>query len=124
MQFDNPESFVYGAFDLYLNYDGKGSEVGDISVAAQNSDIAKTSVYATVKNNDANTLYILVINKTSETLPANITLNNSFDFTVADVYQLTSASPRPKSAPSLTFQNNALTYQMPPWSASLLVVHP
>lgn len=122
--FDNSDSFIYGAFDLYLNYDAKGSEVGDVSVAIQNSNISQASAYAMVKNDDPALLYAIVINKTSGVLPANITIKNSSGFTAAHVYQLTPASSKPQPAPSLTVQNNVFNYQMPPFSASLLLIHP
>ncbi len=124
LKFNNPNSFIYGAFELYLNYDGKGSGVGDISVSTQNSDVAETSAYTMVKSNDPNIIHMIVINKTAKAIPATISLKNSSNFAAADVYQLTAAASKPQKSNSFSFQNNTFNYQMPALSVSLLVVHP
>lgn len=124
MEFNNADSFSYGAFDLYLNYDGKGGQVGDVSILAQNSNIAQASVYAMVEKNNDDAMYIIAINKTASGLPSSINLQNSSSFSTATVYQLTAAQPKPQFAQSITIQNNTFNYQMPALSASLFVLTP
>ncbi len=119
---NTPDTYIYGAFDLYLNYDGQGDGVGDTSVSAQNSDINDTSVYAIAKSSDSTVLYIVAINKTKNVIPANVAVANSSAFASGQVYQLTAANMKPQAAGSFAVQNNQFTYQMPAWSVSLWVL--
>jgi hypothetical protein len=50
------------AFRMYLNYDGKGSKFGDISVSAKSSDETKISIFASIRSSDKS-LLIMVVNK-------------------------------------------------------------
>ena len=41
-----PSNYLVAAYDLYRNYDGNGSTVGDTAVLANTSDVTNTSVCA------------------------------------------------------------------------------
>ncbi len=51
------------AYDLYRNYDGKGSVVGDTAVKATTTDSKDTSVYAFTHADDAAAVEVVAVNK-------------------------------------------------------------
>jgi hypothetical protein len=55
--------YTASGFNLYTNYDGKGSKYGDTSVKCDTSDVANSSVYASIVENNDNKLHIIVMNK-------------------------------------------------------------
>ncbi|MBI3541935.1 MAG: endoglucanase A, partial [Deltaproteobacteria bacterium] len=116
------QSFTYGAFDVYLNYDGAGSRVGDVSVLSSTTDNAKSSVYAMVKSGDASTVYVVAINKTAAPLSANVLLKHSSALSTATAYQLTSASMKPAAAGQANLAGNQLHYVMPAYSVSTIIL--
>jgi hypothetical protein len=117
-------SYLFGGFALYRNYDGNGGAFGDTSIDLANSDIDKTSAYASVISSDGANVIVVAINKTTGALVAGITLKHTA-LSGADVYVLTSAGSTPKKGMSITpVAANAFSYQMPPHSATTLVFHP
>jgi len=61
----NPVTQVPGlmAFEIFRNYDGSGSQFGDISLAASSLDQGKLAVYAALRSSD-NAVTVVVLNKT------------------------------------------------------------
>ncbi len=64
--------FAY-AFRLYRNYDGKGSQFGDRSVAATSSDQEALAVYAARRSSDG-ALTVMVVNKSGQALRSPLQL--------------------------------------------------
>ena len=59
------------AFRLYRNYDGSGGAFGETGVRAVSDDQGKVSVYAALRKG-GNTLTVMVVNKTVDTLATEL----------------------------------------------------
>ena len=119
------ESFIYGGFAMYRNYDGKGGHFGDTSISAQTDDVAKSSVYASVDSADPTRLVLIAINKTDAPLTADLELASRTAMRCVEAYRLTSASPKPQPVSALPARSGGhLRYTMPAMSVSTLVLRP
>lgn len=112
-------SFIPAAFDLFLNYDGKGSKVGNMSVSATNPSVNDFSTYAFTDSN--NTFYLLVINKTTTTQNITAKFNNAGNFAKVGMYQLASSSHMVTTLGDLVVTNKQFNYALPPLTAILFV---
>lgn len=119
--YTSANSYTYGGFDLYLNYDGQKSRVGNTSVLAQTSDVTRTSVYATVNDGDENSVFVTVVNKDANNTPMNISVKHPKALTTAYVYTLAKGSTKPAYIGQFPVSNNTLTYTMPARTASTIV---
>jgi hypothetical protein len=118
-------TYIFGGFAMFRNYDGAGGTFGDISVSATNSAADKSSVYASVASANPMNVIVVAINKQSTAMKAGITVKHNATFNAADVYTLTSAGAKPVKAAGLTkVAVNAFSYSMPAYSVSTLVFHP
>jgi hypothetical protein len=120
-------AFVFGAFKLFMNYDGLGGRFGDTGVMARTSDDASSSVSASL---DAqNRLVIVAINKRlTEPATAMIDVASPRQLAnVAAVVRLTKASSTPVAVARTEVTSagrNRFLYEMPPLSATVLVLAP
>jgi hypothetical protein len=115
--------YVDGAFKMYLNYDGVGSQFGDTSVEAATDSIATSAVYASVNANDPSRMVLVAINRTATDQSTALEVMHSQRFDYVEVYRLTSASSNPVRAANLPFDLvNAFLYTMPAYSVSTLVL--
>jgi Glycoside hydrolase family 44 len=116
-------SFVNGALNMYLNYDGAGGAFGDTSVEAQTDDIAASAVYASVDSSDPNRMIVVAINRTGSDQSAAIQLDYDRVFDHAEIYRLTSGSSDPVRGADVELNLvNAMIYSMPAWSVTTLVL--
>lgn len=116
-------SFINGAFDMYLNYDGAGSKFGDTSIKAETSNIAQSAVYASLDSNNPNRMVIVAINRTANPITTGIAVTHDRIFDHAEVYQLTSASSTPQKLANVDLNLlNAFQYTMPAYSVSTLIL--
>jgi hypothetical protein len=117
------EPFTAAAFAMYRDIDGNGSALGDTSVFAANDDAADTSIYASLDSHDPKRMVLVAINKTDGPIDATMNITGAPAWASADVYQLTSAAPQPKSAGIIHPADPAvLRYTLPPLSVSTLVL--
>ncbi len=122
-------NFLVAAYDVYRNYDGKGSAVGDTSVYAQTSDIANTSVYAFAHSNDGTTVDLVAINKKNAALSATMRIASAPALKTVVAYDLLTAKagvvPASGAAPAIACSGGtcSLTYTLPAMSATTLVLH-
>ncbi len=115
------EPYTQAAFAMYRNYNGKGATFGDTSISASTSDVADTSVYASLDSNDPSHMVVIAINKTANAITVTINLDHTKTFDQAQVYQLTSSAASPMFAGDVTITNPAFfTYTMPAYSVSTL----
>ena len=84
------EPFADAAFAAYCNFDGAGGRFGDTSVAAQTSDLANVTVYASTDGDDR--VVVVAINKNAAAASADLSVAHPADLR-ANAYALTSASP-------------------------------
>jgi len=110
-------NYLPGAFAMYLDYDGKGSAVGDLSLKIDNPDVARLSLYAMKNTKDPNVLHVVAINKADTETPLNFTLGVS-DYKTVKSYRLTSVNIRPQSANTATIGTDFLSDRLPPLSVT------
>jgi hypothetical protein len=115
-------TFAFGAFAMFRNYDGHGSGFGDTEVKATTTDTAGTSVYASIDKDAPGHLVIIAINKGLAPTTATLDLQG-VTATTASVYTLTSASSKPQPAAGLVGTGTAFRYVMPAQSVSVIVPH-
>jgi len=117
------------AFKIYRNYDGAGSELGNISLSSSSVDQSKLAVYGALRSTDS-AVTIVVLNKTYGALTANLSLANATPSGAARVYSYSSANLAAIVAlPNLTVTppaagstTSTLSTTFPAQSITLLVV--
>lgn len=117
----HPDNYIHGAFNLYLNYDGNGARVGDLSVPAHTDNAEKTTVYAMASSSDAAVLHVVAINKASEATRVMLNTGTS-GYAGADVYQVRQGTPAPQFVERVTFGASGMSYNVPARSITLLVL--
>jgi hypothetical protein len=118
------QPYINAAFEMYRNFDGADGAFGDSSIMASNSDVADTSIYASVDSADPNMMTLVAINKTGQRLPANMILNHVQPGSTATIYQLTSASTTPFDAGTVTIGNpHNFVYTMPAYSITTIRIN-
>lgn len=114
--------FIYGAFEMFRNYDGNNGSFGDTSIRATTSNIETSSVYASVDADDPARMVIVCINKADEPQTANLAIAHSVTLATAQIYTLTSASSSPQRQADIAVASNAFSYVMPANSVTTLVL--
>jgi hypothetical protein len=120
--------YSVAAFDLYRNYDGKGSVVGDTAVYASTPDVEHTSIYAFTSSTQAGEVDLVAVNKTADSLPFVATLANAPSLTQATAYQLVAGTIgvtlAAGSPPTVTCSGGTIyvTYTMPATSATTIIL--
>lgn len=118
-------SFIYAGFNMFRNYDGANGAFGNTSLSASTTNVAASSVYASVDAGNPNRMVLVVINKSSAAQKAAISVTHTVKFSRAEVYQLTSASSTiSKKADIALTATNAFVYTMPGMSVTTLVLKP
>ncbi len=121
-------NFLVAAYDLYRNFDGNGTTVGDTAVLATTSEPKMTSVYAFSNSSNANEVHIVAINKNSSAQSVSITITNAPALSTATLYRLagTTAAVAPVTgtppAVSCSGGTCTLVYSMPAVSATTIVL--
>ncbi|HXX67951.1 MAG TPA: glycoside hydrolase family 44 protein [Polyangiaceae bacterium] len=121
------DNYLVAAFDLYRNYDGNGTVVGDTAVQAISSDVVDTSIYAFAHSEDASALDLVAINKTNSPVTASIEVAGASGLSQASAFQLVGAAaavaPVSGALPvSCAAGACTLGYVMPPMSATTLAL--
>ena len=83
----NDNDFIYGAFEIFRNYDGANGSFGDTSIRATNTDVANASVYASVNAGNAARMVLVAINKSDAAQTAGIAVTHTTQFHTARVYR-------------------------------------
>jgi len=116
------ESYSYGAFAIFRNYNGRGGAFGDTEVSASTSAPAETSVYGSIAHANAGHVVIVAINKYLEADRTTLKVLGGPDFTRAQVYTLTSVASTPRPAAGLRASSvDTFRYTMPAQSVSVIV---
>jgi hypothetical protein len=119
---ESNNSFIAGGFEIFRNFDGANGSFGDTSIRANNTDIANTSVYASVDAGSGSRMVVVVINKAGAPKTAAIAITHTGQFQTARVYQLTSANSQPQRQADVSVTGNAIQYTMPANSVTTLVL--
>ena len=124
---ESNNEFIYGGFDAFRNYNGTNGSFGDTSIRASNSDVATTSIYASVDAANPARMVLVAINKNATAKTAGIAVTHTLQFHTAQVYSVTSTSPAgaPVAGAAINItQTNAFQYSMPANSVTTLVLVP
>lgn len=109
------QSYSIAAYNLYLNYDGKGNKYGTTSVYAMQSDTVAISSFASL--DDEKNLHIIAINKTNEAQNTSFEIENGiysngvvygFDKNTSDINYIGTIDE---------IQNSTFSYSLPAYSA-------
>ncbi len=118
-------NFIYGAFEMFRDYNGANGSFGDTSIRASTSDLANATVYASVNAGDPGRMVVVAINKSDSAQSAGIAVTHTVQFHTAQVYQLTSANSAPQRQADINITlTNAFQYSMPANSVTTLVLIP
>ncbi len=118
-------SFIYGAFEMFRNFNGSNGSFGDTSISASTTNVANSSVYASVDSSNPNRVVIVCINKTASAQTAGISLTHTVRMNVAEIYTLTSSGSTPvRQADQNITLVNAFQYSMPAYSVTTIVLKP
>ena len=79
------------AYEIYRNYDGAGSQFGDVSLTSTSIDQSKLAVYAALRTTDK-AVTVVVINKTYGDLTDTLSLANLNPSGPAKVYLYSNAN--------------------------------
>ncbi|HEY1903485.1 MAG TPA: glycoside hydrolase family 44 protein [Terracidiphilus sp.] len=123
-----PTDPVAFSYRLFRNYDGKGSQYGNLWVASTSEDQTQLSVYGALRTEDR-TLTLVIINKTGNPITGSVTLNgveSAGNLASAYLYSganLTAIVPQP--AIVLTKKDDGVTTftnQFPAFSATVVAI--
>lgn len=118
-------AFIWGAFDMFRNYDGNNGSFGNTSVRVTNSDARNTSAYASLDSGKPGRLVLVCINKADVRQTAGISISHTLRFRTAQVYLLTGANSVPQRQADISIAlTNAFQYAMPANSVTTLVMTP
>ncbi len=121
---DQGSRYTKAAFDMYLNYDGKGSRFGDRSMPATTDDIESSAIYASTSSTDPAIVTLVLINRSAQPIDAQIEMKSSMKFNAVDAYQLTGDAPTIHSlGRSKLAQPNTLSRTLLPMSVVTMRLH-
>lgn len=116
-------SYIKSALNIYTNYDGNGSGLGDTLVSSSNEKDIMSSVYAAVESGDESELKVVLINK-NNSVPksAEINIKSIYDFENADVYSFgPESSDILKADDAIEIKENSFSFDMEPLTVYMLV---
>ncbi len=121
--FEKLEGYAKSAFMIYRNYDGSNGRFGNKEVYSSDNDVAKTSIYASLNDNNSE-LHIIALNKTNETIEGHFSVAGNMNFNQGiQTYGFSDGNP------SVTFlgtsnilNNNQFTYSIQPLSVMHFVL--
>jgi hypothetical protein len=117
-----PTDPIAYAFRLYRDYDGNGGRFGETSVQASSTDPTQLAVYGAQRSADG-ALTLVVLNKTTAAIGATFSLANFTPSGGAEAYSYSAANlTKITSAGSVAITANALSYNFPAYSATVLVI--
>lgn len=114
--------YVAAAYKIFRNYDGARSTFGSTSVRASTSDVAGSSVYASV-DPDAK-LHLIVINKSMyQPLDGRFTVAGAMPYTSARVFAFDNMSSAiTERAGIASIAGNAFSYTIPPLTVAHIIL--
>jgi glycosyl hydrolase family 44 len=123
-----PTDPVAFSYRLFRNYDGKGSQYGNLWVNSLSENETELSIYAALRSQDS-TLTLIVINKTGNPITGNASLNNVEPAgNLAAAYLYSGANLKaivPQNAIVLSQKAQTVTtftHQFPAYSATVVAI--
>ena len=119
------ESFIAAGLKMFRNYDGSNAMFGDTSISATTSDVAATSIYASLDSTNKQRMILVAINKTANPITATMNIEHGPGFKTAKVFILTGESATPHAAEAVKIADPAKwSYTLPGYSVSTIEVGP
>ena len=112
-------AYLFGAFRMFLDYDGAGGRFGDVGVDAVAADPAAASVYASIDGRGD--VVVVAINKGRAPRPVRLRVEHPAALASVRAYALTAAGPAPAPPPAAAGPNR-FAFTMPPLSVGTLVL--
>lgn len=123
-----PNTPVAYSFLLFRNYDGKGSQYGDVWVKSVSSDQTQLAIYGSMRDTDL-ALTMIVINKTANPLNSFVAISNFLSLAkTAKVYLYSGANLNSiVEQPNITLSTKRFSVQgfsglFPAYSATVVVI--
>lgn len=118
-------SFALLGFRIFTDYDGSGGHFGNFSIAANTSDVAASSAYASVDASAPDRVVIVLINKRAVTTRIGVRLAHPTMFSRARVLQLDGTATDITSGPDVPANApNAFVAVLQPRSIEVLIPTP
>ena len=118
-----PDAYTAAAFRLYRNYDGRLGAFSNTSVRATTSDVANTSIYAAIADQDASVLHVILLNKNPGALDVRFQIAGGQTYTSGDVWGFGPGSPGITERGRVSgISGNAFHYVLPGMTALHLVL--
>ncbi|MEM9598072.1 MAG: glycoside hydrolase family 44 protein, partial [Acidobacteriota bacterium] len=114
----DPGSKVEDAFELFLDYDGAGSSVAGESVRATSDAPDGLGTYAV--RGDGGELWVLLINRDTQPLEADVTVQGGLVAGSAPIYRFDSSNPLGAAGTVAVGGASPFTLVLPPRSVSLV----
>lgn len=115
------DAYPYAAMRMFRDYDGAGSMVGDVAVAAATTDIAKVAVYSMAHTGNDDVVDVVVINRQTNAQPVTVRLTHPVTMSQVNIYQLAGINPAPVPAGTAAVTQNQYLYTAPGMSVTTLV---
>ena len=117
------DAYTAAAFRLYRNYDGRLGAFSNTSVRATTSDVANTSIYAAIADQDASVLHVILLNKNPGALDVRFQIAGGQTYTSGDVWGFGPGSPGITERGRVSgITGNAFHYVLPGMTAVHLVL--
>lgn len=109
------DGYIKSGFDAYMNYDGKGSRFGDVSVKSTTDDIDNASVHASIESGDNSKLHIIAMNKSQdESIIATIKINGYKQYKSAKIWAFDEKGTTMRQLKNVrVINNNEFEYVIP-----------
>lgn len=117
-----PGSWGILAYELYRNYDGKGSSYGDTNVDCKlNKNWENSSVFAST--DAGGILHSIVTNKNFDTpIKGQFRIDSTEQYISATVYIVKNGSSKISCEENVDIENNCFSYTLPPLSIAHIVM--
>ncbi len=116
-------AYVFGAFRMFLNYDGSGARFGETGLQARTSDDAASSVYAS--RDAGGRLVVIAINKGTASRVVRIAITGTTSVRSATAWTMADGAPNPvRQSSGPTLDAGQLRYTMPAMSVSTIAIVP
>ena len=112
---ESQTDYTTAAYKIYRNYDSMKSAYGSINVKAVTSDIPKSSVYASILDQDSVQLHIIAINKNFDSsMEASFSISSDTDYESYNVWAFNENSATITNISSnIPINNNSFSYSIP-----------
>ena len=120
----NDLTYTAAAFKLYRNYDGAGRQFGNTSVAASANDTVTCSTYASIEDNTATRLHVIVLNKSYDAATSlDLSIAGATQYATARVFAFDAASATLTERAAVTgITGNQFSYTLPALTAAHFVL--